>query len=100
MKTAIAAASFTLIAALSGLSSAHAAGFNDQSAIPDAALTSTARQDFSHLPVVNGFKQWSHHANAANKAAMNADRAPVVAGVHCDLAPRAGFQDSTSFAHC
>lgn len=38
MKTTLAAASFALIAALSGLSTAHAAGFNDQSAILAAAL--------------------------------------------------------------
>jgi hypothetical protein len=54
MKTTIAAASFALIAALSGLSTAHAAGFNDRSAIPDAASVQTGRQDLRHVPVVHG----------------------------------------------
>jgi hypothetical protein len=65
MKTTLAAASFALIAALSGFSSAHATGFNDRSAIPDAALVPTARQDLNYLPVVHGFNQKSQHADAA-----------------------------------
>lgn len=100
MKKTLAAASFALSSALSGLSTAHAAGFNDRSAIPAVALTPTARQDLSHLPVVYGFNQQSHHARAARAAAANADRAPVVAGAHCDRQPRVGFNNSTSFASC
>ncbi|MCU0807031.1 MAG: hypothetical protein MUC53_03480 [Candidatus Contendobacter sp.] len=99
MKTAIAAASFALIAALSGLSTAHAASFNDRRAIPDAAVSvSTGRQDPSQVPVIHGFNQRSHHADAARDT--GAARAPVVAGVHCDLPPRLGFNESSSFASC
>ena len=100
MKKTLAAASFALSAALSGLSTAHAAGFNDRSAIPDAALIPSARQDLSHLPVVYGFKQQSHHADTARHVAANAGRAPLVAGAHCDRQPRFGFNNSTSFANC
>ncbi len=104
MNKTLAAASFALITALitalSGLSTAHAAGFNDRSAIPDAALIPSARQDLSHLPVVRGFNQRSHHAEAALASSPHASRTPAVAGVHCDLAPRLGFNDSTSFAIC
>ena len=99
MKTAIAAASFALIAALSGLSTAHAAGFNNRSAIPDAAV-STGRQDLSQVPVIHGFNQKSHIATTALESTTGAGRAPMVAGVHCDLPPRLGFNESTSFASC
>jgi hypothetical protein len=58
MKTTLAAASFALIAALSGLSTAHAAGFNDQSVVPNATVSvSTGRQDLSHIRVAHGFNR-------------------------------------------
>lgn len=101
MKTTLAAASFTLIAALSGLSGAHAAGFNDRSAIPDAAVSvSTGRRDLSHVPAVRGFNQPSHIAATVLPSTIDASRVPVVAGVHCDLPPRLGFNESASFTSC
>jgi hypothetical protein len=100
MKTTIAAASFALIAALSGLSTAHAAGFNDRSAIPDAASVQTGWQDLRHVPVVHGFNQQSHIAAAALESTTGAGRAAVAVGANCDLAPRLGFNNSTSFASC
>lgn len=101
MKTALAAAGFTLIAALSGLPTVHAAGFNDRSAIPDATVSvSTGRRDLSHVPAVRGFNQQSHIATTALSSTTGASRAPVVAGVHCDLPPRLGFNESASFTSC
>lgn len=100
MKTPIAAASLTLIAALSGASATHAASFNDQSAIPAAALAQTGRQDLSRLPTVHGFNQQSHVTAAAPESKTGPSRAAVAAGVHCDLPPRVGFNESTSFASC
>ncbi len=100
MKTTLAAASFALIVALSGLSTAHAGGFNDRGALPNIASPRSAPQSLSHVPVVHGFNQQSHHAAVALKADERAERAPVVAGVHCDLPPRLGFNNSTSFASC
>lgn len=102
MKTAITAASFALIAALSGLSTAHAAGFNDRSEIPDTAVSvSTGRQDLSHLPTVHGFNEQSHlPATALQPTSGASGGVPVVAGVHCDLPQRIGFNDSSSFASC
>lgn len=97
MKTAIAAASFALIAVLSSLSTAHAAGFNDRSAIPDVAV-SAGRQDLSQVPAIHGFNQRSHHADVARDTGV--DRAPVTAGAHCDLPPRIGFNESASSASC
>jgi hypothetical protein len=101
MNKTLAAASFALIAALSGVSTAHATGFNDRSAIPDTVAASQAgRQDLSYLPAVHGFNQKSHHADAARAATLRADRAPLVVGAHCDQQPRIGFNESTSFASC
>jgi hypothetical protein len=101
MKTTIAAASFVLIAALSGLATAHASGFNDRTAIPTVTSTRAAPQDLRHFPVVHGFNQQSHHADAASRFPTRAaDRTRATAGVHCDLAPRFGFQNSSSFASC
>lgn len=91
---------FALIAALSGVATAHAAGFNDRSAIPDAALVPSARQDLSHLPVIYGFNQKSPYAETARNIAARADRAPLGVGAHCDRQPRIGFNGSTSFASC
>lgn len=101
MKTTIAAASFALIIALSSVSTAHAAGFNDQSVISNApASVSTGRQDLRHVHVVQGFNQQSHIPSAALQPTSRTGDVPVIAGVHCDLAPRIGFQNSTSFASC
>jgi len=100
MKNTFTAASFALIVAVSGLSSAHAGGFNDRSVIPTVASTRSAPQDLRHLPVVQGFNQQSHHAVFAKESIPRSNRARVTAGVHCDLAPRFGFQNSTSFAPC
>ena len=100
MKTAIAAASFVLIAALSGLATAHASGFNDRTAIPTVTSTRAAPQDLRHFPVIHGFNQQSHHATATIEFPARTGRTSVTAGVHCDLAPRFGFQNSSSFASC
>ncbi|HHW76468.1 MAG TPA: hypothetical protein GX399_05455 [Xanthomonadaceae bacterium] len=100
MNKTLAAASFALITALSGLSTAYAAGFNDRGPAIDTTPARTGRQDLSQIPVVHGFNQRSHHAEAALASSPHASRAPAVAGVHCDLAPRLGFNDSTSFAIC
>jgi ribonuclease PH len=96
----VTAASFALIAALSDLSSAHAASFNDRSAIPDAASVQTGRQDLRHVPVVHGFNQQSHIAVAALESTTGAGRNTVAVGANCDLALRLGFNNSTSFASC
>jgi hypothetical protein len=100
MKTTIAAASFALIAALSGFSSAHAAGFNDRSAIPDAASSQSGRQDLRHLPVVQGFNQQSHIAAAALASTTGTSHTAVAVGANCDLPLRIGFNDNTSFVSC
>ncbi len=100
MKTTLAAASFALIVALSGLSTAHAGGFNDRGALPNVASTRSAPQNLSHVPVVHGFNQQSHHAKATDHFSARSSRAPVIANVHCDLPPRLGFNNSTSFASC
>jgi hypothetical protein len=101
MKTTFATASFALIVAVSGLSSAHAGGFNDRTAIPTVTSTRAAPQDLRHFPVVHGFNQQSHHAEAASRFPTRAtDRTRATAGVHCDLVPRFGFQNSSSFASC
>lgn len=101
MKTVLAAVSFTLITALSGVSATHAAGFNDQSAVSNAAASAqTEPQDLRRVPVVQGFNQQSHHAAAALTPITRAGQAPAIAGAHCNLAPRFGFQNSTSFASC
>jgi hypothetical protein len=100
MKTAIAAASFVLIAALSGLATAHASGFNDRTAIPTVTSTRTAPQDLRHLPVVHGFNQQSHHAAVTIESPARAGRLSKTVSAHCDLAPRFGFHNSSSFAPC
>ena len=99
MKTAIVVASFSLIVALSGLATAHAGGFNDRTALPEVVSTRTAPQDWD-IPVVQGFNQKSIHATAARESIANPSRARVTAGIHCDLAPRFGFKNRTSFAPC
>ena len=101
MKKTLTAAGCTLIAALSGLSITHAAGFNDISVIPAAALVPSARQALSPLPVVHGFNQKSHDAGAA--PTISGSTGPVAAeitGAYCSLAPRFGFNDGVSSASC
>ena len=101
MKTVLAAVSFTLITALSGVSATYAASFNDQSAVSNAAASAqTGPQDLRRVPVVQGFNQQSYHAAAALTPITRAGQAPAIAGAHCNLAPRFGFQNSTSFASC
>ena len=101
MKTTLTAASFTLIAALSGLSTVHAAGFNDRSFTPNiTASVSSGRQDLRHIEVAQGFNQQSHISSTALRSTSRTSGAPVVAGVHCDLNRSAGFQNSTSVANC
>lgn len=101
MKTTIAAASLVLTFALSGLSTAHAAGFNDRSVAPNVTTSVSSRsQNLSHVPVVQGFNQRSHIAAAALEPTANTGRAPLIAGIHCDLAPNTGFQNSSSLASC
>ena len=95
MKTALTAAAFALTLGLSGL--AHA-GFNDRSVVSETALTPSARQDLSHLPTVHGFQQQSVHALAA--PIRRSERASVVAGGHCELTPRFGFQQQNAYASC
>ena len=101
MKTTLAAASFALIAALSGLSTARAAGFNDRSPAPDiAASAQPGRQDPSHVPAVHGFNQRSHHVDFARYAPASPERATLAVGTNCDLTPRFGFNESTSLPNC
>lgn len=92
------AAGFALITSLSGL--AHAAGFNDSSPIIDITPIRMGRQDLSHVRVVNGFNQQSHHAEATVQSASPAVHSAVATGANCALAPRFGFNDSASFASC
>lgn len=101
MKITLAAASFALITALSGFSTAQAAGFNDRSVVPNAVASSpSSRQDLRHVQVTQGFNEQSQLPSAALQPTSRASSAPVLAGAHCDLNPRAGFQNSTSFASC
>ena len=95
MKTALIAVAFALTLGLSGL--AHA-GFNDRSVVSETALTPSARQDLRHLPTVHGFQQQSGHALAA--PVSRSERASVVAGGHCELTPRFGFQQQNAYASC
>ena len=96
MKTALTAVAFALTLGLSGLT--HAAGFTDRSVAPETAPTPSARQDLSHLPTVHGFQQQSGHALAA--PIRRSERASVVAGGHCELTPRFGFQQQNAYASC
>ena len=101
MKSTFAAASFALIAALSGLSTAHATGFNDQSVIPSIAVSAQAgQQDLSRIPVIHGFNQRSHHADAVRYAPASPERAALAVGTNCDLTPHFGFNESSSFPNC
>ncbi|TVR61500.1 MAG: hypothetical protein EA420_11840 [Candidatus Competibacteraceae bacterium] len=126
MKTAIVVASFSLITALSGLATAHAGGFNDRTALPEVVSSRTAPQDWNipvvrsfnnrtalpevvssrtapqdwGIPVVQGFNDRSLHAIAARESIANTGRARVATDAHCDLAPRFGFKNPTSFAPC
>lgn len=101
MKITLTAASFALIAALSGVSTAYAAGFNDRSVVPNAATAISAeRQDLRLVPVVQGFNQQSHISSAALQPTDRTSDAPILAGAHCDPASRTGFQNSTSFVSC
>lgn len=101
MKITLAAASFAVIAALSGLSPAYAAGFNDQSAAPIAAGSSlTGRQDLRHVPVLQGFNQQSHISTDAIQPTRSNGSTPSLVGVHCPLAPRTGFNESNGFPTC
>ncbi len=100
MKNTFTAASFALIVALSALSSAHAGGFNDRSALPTVASTRSAPQDLRHIPVVHGFNQQSHFAAVTIESSARAGRLSMTVGAHCDLAPRYGFQNGSSFAPC
>lgn len=99
MKTVISAASFTLITALSGLATVQAGGFNDRTALPEVVSTRTAPQDWG-IPVVQGFNDRSLHAIAARESIANTGRTRVATDAHCDLAPRFGFKNRTSFAPC
>lgn len=100
MKTTL-VASVALIATLSGFSSARADGFIDRGALPETISTRSAPQDLRHLPVVHGFNQQSHHAVATIASPVPAGRpASTTVGARCDLAPRFGFQNGSSFAPC
>ncbi len=101
MKPTFAVASFALIATLSGLSTAHATGFNDQSVIPSIAVSTQAgQQDLSRIPVVHGFNQRSHHADTVRYAPASPERTALAVGTGCDLTPRLGFNESSSFSNC
>lgn len=102
MKTTLVAASFTLMTALSGLATVQAGGFNDRTTLPEVVSSRTAPQDWG-IPVVQGFNDRSLHATATRESAANTGRARVTTSTpntHCDLAPRFGFKNRTSFAPC
>ncbi|HAO32769.1 MAG TPA: hypothetical protein PLU26_07140 [Candidatus Competibacter sp.] len=92
-------AGFALIVSLSGLSAAHAAGFNDRGPVIDAGPSRAARPDSSHVATVHGFNQQSHHTSA-RVTTSGMGRADLVASDHCDLPPRFGFNNSFSFSSC
>ncbi len=98
MTKIFAAASFALAAVLSGLSAAHAAGFNDRSPAIDAIPAHVAPQNLSRILAVHGFNDRSD--DASTRQAAPAPGRTVATSTRCDLSPRAGFQDSTSFASC
>ena len=101
MKPTFTVASLALIAILSGLSTAHATGFNDQSAIPSVAISAQAgQQDLSRIPVIHGFNQRNHHADAVRYAPASSERTALAVGTGCDLTPRLGFNESSSFSNC
>lgn len=83
MKTTLAAVSFALITTLSGLSTVNAAGFNDQSVVPDAmASHASGPQDLRRIQVAQGFNQQSHISAAALQPISRTSSAPVFAGTH------------------
>ena len=101
MKTTLVAASFTLITALSGLATVQAGGFNDRTALPEVVSTRTAPQD-GNIVQTSGFNNRTvlSEVVSTRDSIANPGRARVTAGIHCDLAPRFGFQNSTSSAPC
>jgi hypothetical protein len=99
MNTTITAASFALITTLATFSTVHAVGFNDQSYIPNAAVSvATGRQDLRHIPMVQGFNEQSYISAAALESTPRTGSAPIITGGQCELASQAGFENSTSFA--
>ncbi len=68
MTKILAAASFALAAVLSGLSAAHAAGFNDRSLSIDAIPARVAPQNLSCILAVHGFNDRSDDASTRQTA--------------------------------
>ncbi len=98
MKTTLGIASFALITALSSFSTTHAAGFNDQSVVPNATTAvQTGQQDLRHVHVVQSFNEQSHLPATAFESTASTGRAPAIAGRHCDPTSSTGFQKGTSF---
>ena len=83
-----------------GLSGIAHAGFNDPGPAIDTTSARTAPQDLSHLPLVHGFNSQSHHAAVVLATTPRSGSTSVAVGANCDLAPRVGFQNSSSFANC
>ena len=99
MKTTF-AIHFALIATLSSLPVAHGSGFNDKSPTINPIPARASQPGSSQMPVIHGFKQQSHQANAALKAGASVNRAVTTVSAHCDLSPRIGFNNSSSPANC
>ncbi len=99
MKTTIAAASFALITTRWLL---HRPCRRLQRPRHDSRryLHPDRAQDLSHLRVVHGFNQQSHHARVEQNVARSPASERAAGGAHCDLTPRVGFNRSRSFASC
>ena len=52
-----------------------------------------------NVATAHGFNRRSHHARA-RVPISGMERAGTIAGGHCGLAPRFGFNNSASFASC
>lgn len=98
MNTTITAASFALITTLSGFSTVHAAGFNDQSWMPNAAASvAMGRQNLRHVPVIQGFNEQSDIPATALESTPRMSSNPSMTGEYCERASYIGFEKSTSF---
>lgn len=94
---------FAIHFALSSLPVAHGAGFDGRGPTINTIPTHsahTSQPGSSQMPVIHGFKQQSHHANAVLKAGFHMKRTVTTVSAHCDLSPRIGFNNSNSSVNC
>jgi hypothetical protein len=110
MKPILAAASLTLIAALSTLapstlavaqSSQHGyVNYRNYDDGPESLAAFRAYHRSAGFRAANRSEPGAPSSAGARDPAAPSDRAAAIAGAHCDLAPRAGAQGGTSVAIC